>query len=167
MYVVVNSLNEDFSHFALEHWRPFQESLFRYFGHQCHGAYCVDPAPHSPVVPPPSPRSGSSSSPVPSLESCSSGSDGGAHDEEEGAQESHDSFRTALSSIEQGASSAHEVESGSVGFTGSIWVCTRELSSDGGEEGDGGQFVPRRLRMSRVLGRSSNEDLFILSAERV
>jgi hypothetical protein len=33
LYVVVNSLNNDFSHFALEHWGPFQASLFRYFGH--------------------------------------------------------------------------------------------------------------------------------------
>jgi hypothetical protein len=60
LYVVVNSLNEDFTHFALEHWGPFQASLFRYFGHQCHGAYCTDPPQSSPVVPPTPPGSGHS-----------------------------------------------------------------------------------------------------------
>src|SRR6202161_3528985 len=110
MYVIVNSLNDDFSHFALEHWGPFQASLFRYFRHQCRGAYCTDPPLKSPVVPPPSPGSGCSSSSVPSLESCPSLSDGGEDPEEERAQESDDSYWSTLSSLRQVTSGSDEVE---------------------------------------------------------
>jgi hypothetical protein len=119
MYVVVNSLNEDFSHFALEHWKPFQESLYRYFGHQCRGAYCTDPAPYSPVVPPTPPGSRSSSSSIPPLESCSS--DGG-EDLEEDTPESDDSFWTAVSPVEQESPSSNAAEVGSGKSSGKVWV---------------------------------------------
>ncbi|KAF9789540.1 hypothetical protein BJ322DRAFT_1177836 [Thelephora terrestris] len=115
MYVIMNSLNEDFSHFALEHWGPFQAALFRYFGHQCHGAYCTDPPPKSPVVPSPPPGSGRSSPSIPSLESCPSSPDGGEVPEEEDPQESDDSFWSTLSSLRQVTASTNEVEGGSGG----------------------------------------------------
>ncbi|KAF9788767.1 hypothetical protein BJ322DRAFT_1184096 [Thelephora terrestris] len=114
-------LNEDFTHFALEHWKPFQESLFQYFGHQCRGAYCTDPAPHSPVVPPTPPGSRSPSSSVPSLESCPSSSDGGK-DLEERAQESDDSYWTAVSPIEQESPSSNVAEVGSGESSGKVWI---------------------------------------------
>ncbi|KAF9783729.1 hypothetical protein BJ322DRAFT_1021535 [Thelephora terrestris] len=136
MYVAVNSLNEDFSHFALDHWKPFQESLLRYFGHRCHGAYCTDAAPHSPVVPPPSPGPGSPSSSVPSLESCSESSDGGEDPEEERAQESDDSYWSTLSSLRQITSGSNEAESGGSGSPGPLWVCISERGVDGREAGD-------------------------------
>ncbi|KAF9780983.1 hypothetical protein BJ322DRAFT_1112373 [Thelephora terrestris] len=136
MYVVVNSLNEDFSHFALEHWGPFQASLFRYFGHQCRGAYCTDPPCKSPVIPSPPPGSGNSSSPIPSLESCPSSSDGGAIPEEEEPQESDDSFWSTLSSLRQVTSGSDEVESGSGGSPGQVWICLSECSLVGREAGD-------------------------------
>ncbi|KAF9789613.1 hypothetical protein BJ322DRAFT_1018224 [Thelephora terrestris] len=132
MYVVVNSLNEDFSHFALEHWKPFQESLLRYFGHRCHGAYCTDAAPHSPVVPPPSPGSRSSSSSVPSLESCPESSVGG-EDPEEKSQESDDSYWTTLSSLRQVTAGSDEVEGGGSGSPGPLWVRIREVQRGRGD----------------------------------
>jgi hypothetical protein len=136
MYVVVNSLNEDFSHFALEHWKPFQESLLRYFGHRCRGAYCTDTAPHSPVVPPPSSRSGSPSPSIPSLESCSNASDGGEDPKEERSQESDDSYWSTLSSLRQVTSGSNEAEGGSSGSPGPLWVRISERGVDGCEAGD-------------------------------
>jgi hypothetical protein len=136
MYVVVNSLNDDFSHFALEHWKPFQESLLRYFGHRCHGAYCTDTAPHSPIIPPPPSRSGGSSPSVPSLESCSDSSDGGEDPEEERSQESNDSYWSTLSSLRQVTSSSNEVEGGGSGSPGPLWVRVSERGVDGREAGD-------------------------------
>ncbi|KAF9779296.1 hypothetical protein BJ322DRAFT_1113638 [Thelephora terrestris] len=127
MYVVVNSLNDDFSHFALEHWKPFQESLLRYFGHRCHGAYCTDATPHSPIVPPPSSRSRSPSSPIPSLESCSSTSDGGEIPEEKESQESDDSYWSTLSSLRQVTSGSNEVEGGSSRSPGPLWVRIKQM----------------------------------------
>ncbi|KAF9784894.1 hypothetical protein BJ322DRAFT_1020539 [Thelephora terrestris] len=93
------------------------ESLFQYFGHQCHGAYCTDPAPHSPVVPPTPPGSRGSSSSIPSLESCSS--DGG-EDLKEVVQESDDSFWTAVSPVEQESPSSDAAEVGSGRSSGKI-----------------------------------------------
>jgi hypothetical protein len=121
MYMVVNSLNEDFSHFALEHWGPFQASLFRYFGHQCQGAYCTDPPQSSPVVPLTPPGSGSSSPSIPSLESCSSSSDGGEV-VEEAAQKSDDSFWTAVSPVEPGSPGSYVAEAGDSEASGQVWV---------------------------------------------
>jgi hypothetical protein len=121
LYVVVNSLNKDFTHFALEHWGPFQASLFRYFGHQCRGAYCTDPPQSSPIVPPTPPGSGCSSPSIPSLDSCSSPSDGGENFEE-AVQESDDSFWTAVLPVEQGPSGSHAVEVGSGESAGQVWV---------------------------------------------
>jgi hypothetical protein len=121
MYVIVNSLNEDFSHFALEHWGPFQASLFRYFGRQCRGAYCTDPPQSSPVVPPTPPGLGSSSPSVPSLESCSSSSDGGEV-VKEAMQESDDSFWTAVLPVEPGSPSSHAAEAGGSEASGQVWI---------------------------------------------
>jgi hypothetical protein len=135
MYVVVNSLNEDFSHFALEHWKPFQESLFRYFGHRCHGAFCTDAAPHSPVVPPPSPGSGSPSSPVPSLESCSSFSDGEANLEED-SSESNDSYWSVLSAVEQVTTGSNAVEVRDIETAGQVWFGLGSGGVRAGVEGD-------------------------------
>ncbi|KAF9778055.1 hypothetical protein BJ322DRAFT_1114596 [Thelephora terrestris] len=112
---------ENFSHFALEHWKPFQEFLFRYFGHQCRGAYCTDPAPYSPVVPPTLPGSGNSSPSIPSLESCSDSSNGG-EDLEEATQESDDSFWTAVLPVEQESPSSNAAEVGSGESAGEVWV---------------------------------------------
>ncbi|KAF9791134.1 hypothetical protein BJ322DRAFT_1017705 [Thelephora terrestris] len=130
------SLNEDFSHFALEHWKPFQESLLRYFSHRCHGAYCTDTAPHSPIVPPPSSRSGSSSPSIPSLESCSDASDGGEDSEKEGLQKSDDSYWSTLSSLRQVTSGLNEAESGGSGSPGPLWVRVSERGVDRREAGD-------------------------------
>jgi hypothetical protein len=130
MYVIVNSLNDDFSHFALEHWGPFQKSLLRYLGHRCRGAYCSD-YPDSPVVPPPSSRSGSVSPSIPSLESCSD--NGGEDIEEEAAQESDDPYWSAVSSFRQGEAGEDEVEGGSRGSSRSLWVRVGELRVDGCE----------------------------------
>ncbi|KAF9793109.1 hypothetical protein BJ322DRAFT_1016713 [Thelephora terrestris] len=121
MYVVVNSLNEDFSHFALEHWGPFQASLLKYFGHRCRGAYCSDYPSDSPVIPPPPSRSGSVSPSLPSLESCSDNG-GKEAEEEEVSSKSDDSFWTALSAIGQGEAGEDEVEGGGRGSPGSVWV---------------------------------------------
>jgi hypothetical protein len=131
MYVIMNSLNEDFSHFALEHWGPFQASLFRYFGHQCHGSYCTDPPAKSPVVPSPPPGSGRSSPSLPSLESCPSSPDGGEVPEEEDPQESDDSFWSTLSSLRQVTASTDEVEGGSGGSPRPVWVRISERGLDG------------------------------------
>jgi hypothetical protein len=136
MYVIVNSLNDDFSHFALEHWGPFQASLFQYFGHQCHGAYCTDPLCKSPVIPLPPPGSGRSSPSIPSLESCPSSSDGGEVPEEEEPQESDDSFWSTLSSLRQVTTGLDEVESGGGGSPGPLWVRVSERGVDGCEEGN-------------------------------
>jgi hypothetical protein len=136
MYVIMNSLNDDFSHFALEHWGPFQASLFRYFGHQCHGAYCTDPPCKSPVVPSPPPGSGRSSPSIPSLESCPSSPDGGEVPEEEEPQESDDSFWSTLSSLRQVTSGSDEVEGGSGGSPRPLWVRLSERSLVGREAGD-------------------------------
>ncbi|KAF9793076.1 hypothetical protein BJ322DRAFT_1016681 [Thelephora terrestris] len=166
MYVVVNSLNEDFSHFALEHWGPFQASLLRYFGHRCHGAYCSDYPLDSPVIPPPPSRLGSVSPSLPSLESCSDNG-GKEAEEEEVSSKSDDSFWTALSAIGQGEAGENEAEGGGRGSPGSVWVRVGELSLDGREEGDAGQSVSRCFRVSRVLAGSSDEDILVLPAERV
>jgi hypothetical protein len=136
MYVIMNSLNDDFCHFALEHWGPFQASLFRYFGHQCHGAYCTDPPCKSPVVPSPPPGSGRSSPSIPSLESCPSSPDGGEVPEEEEPQESDDSFWSTLSSLRQVTSGSDEVEGGSGGSPRPLWVRISERSLVGREAGD-------------------------------
>jgi hypothetical protein len=166
MYVVVNSLNEDFSHFALEHWGPFQASLLRYFGHRCRGAYCSDYPSDSPVVPPPSSRSGSVSPSVPSLESCSDNG-GEEAEEEEDSSKSDDSFWTALQAIGQDEASEDEVEGRGSRSPGSVWVRVGELSLDGREEGDAGQPVSRCFRVSGMLAGSSDEDVLVLSSERV
>jgi hypothetical protein len=136
MYVIMNSLNDDFSHFALEHWGPFQASLFRYFGHQCHGAYCTDPPCKSPVVPSPPPGSGCSSPSIPSLESCPSSPNGGEVPEEEEPEESDDSFWSTLSSLRQVTSGSDEVEGGSGRSPRPVWVRISEHSLVGREARD-------------------------------
>jgi hypothetical protein len=135
MYVVVNSLNEDFSHFALEHWKPFQESLIKYFGHRCHGAFCTDAAPHSPVVPPPSPRSGGSSSPIPSLESCSPLSDGEAFVRED-SSESDDLYWSVLSAVEQITTGSNVVEVRGVETSRQVWFGLGAGGVRSGTDGD-------------------------------
>ncbi|KAF9789861.1 hypothetical protein BJ322DRAFT_1018437 [Thelephora terrestris] len=120
------SLDEDFSHFALEHWGPFQASLYRYFGHDCRGIQCCDMPQPSTFVPPTPPGSQDSSPSIPSLESCSSSSNGG-EDRKEESQESDDSYWTMVSSIKQGPPGWHVAEVGGGESAGQVWVQSRPL----------------------------------------
>jgi hypothetical protein len=129
MYVMFGAFDEEFTHFCNEHWKPFQAAVRQH----CFCDWC-GAARQPPVVPPPSSRPGSSSPSIPSLESCSSSSDGG-EDVEEGAQESDDSYWTAMSAVEQGSSSEDEVAFRSVEIAGQVWL---RLGSNGAGSGDDG-----------------------------
>jgi hypothetical protein len=129
MYVMFGAFDEEFTHFCNEHWKPFQAAVRQH----CFCDWC-GAARQPPVIPPPSAGSGYSSPSLPSLESRSSSSDG---DEvlEEGAQESDDSYWTAVSAVEQGSPSEDEVTFRSVEIAGQVWL---RLGTDGAGSGDDG-----------------------------
>jgi hypothetical protein len=110
MYVMFGAFDEEFTHFCNEHWKPFQAAIRQHCACERCGA-----ARQPPVVPPVC-----SSPSVPSLESCPSLSDGGEIDEE-GSEESNDSYWTAVSPVEQVATDSDEVEVRSVEAAGQVW----------------------------------------------